>query len=311
MGIAFIFPGQGSQSVGMLADFYENFVTVRDTIDEASDCMQTNLWQIIKNGPAEKLNQTTLTQPAVFVCGVALWRLLCENVSIKPVVAAGHSLGEYTALVASGTLSFIEGLKTVMARAKYMQAAVPEGQGAMAAIIGLDDEQVDALCQAYKIKDEIVSAVNFNAPGQVVIAGNTASIHAVMQQAQSAGAKIAKLLPVSVPSHCELMLPAKEKLKEVLSTLSWHDAHFPVLRNIDAMAHTQADAIITALCEQVVQPVKWTQTIKNMVQQYSVERCIECGPNRVLTGLNRRIDKSLQTSCLMDITNFEKVISSL
>lgn len=296
--LAMIFPGQGSQSVGMLAALGERYSPVRDTFQEASEALGYDLWKLTQEGPADDLNQTDRTQPAMLTAGVAVWRTWEAEGGSLPGVVAGHSLGEYTALVCAGSIPFADAVKLVEERGRQMQAAVPAGTGAMAAILGLSDEQVVGVCEQ-AAGGEVVSAVNFNSPGQVVIAGNTAAVERAMGLAKEAGAKRALPLPVSVPSHCALMKPAAEKFAEALGAIEISTPKIKVLHNVDVSSHDDAGAIRDALSQQLYSPVRWVETIQAMAAAGS-NRFIEMGPGKVLAGLNKRIDKKLETLAVLD-----------
>ncbi len=296
--IAFVFPGQGSQSVGMLKSLAEGTSTVIQTFEEASDAVGLDLWQLAQEGPAETLNQTENTQPALLAAGVAVWRVWQERGGQSPALFAGHSLGEYSALVASDALSLADGARLVAERGRLMQDAVPVGQGAMAAILGLDDESVRVACEQ-AAQGEVVSAANLNAPGQVVIAGTADAVERAIGVAKEAGAKRAIALPVSVPSHCALMKSAAERLAHHLAEIEMVVPRIPVIQNADVEAHDSPIAIGDALMRQLYQPVRWVETIRKMSDQ-GIETVVECGPGKVLAGLNRRINKSLSSAALFD-----------
>ena len=298
MTLAFVFPGQGSQSVGMLNALAETYPAVKETFAEASAALGYDLWSIVSAGPEEKLIQTEITQPAMLSAGVAVWRVWQAEKGPQPVVMAGHSLGEYTALTCSGALIFSDAVRLVADRGRFMQEAVPAGQGGMAAIVGLDDNQVLALC-AQAAQGEVLSPVNFNSPGQVVIAGTAAAVARAVEQAKGAGAKLAKQLPVSVPSHCALMRPAAERMRERLKQLKIEAPRIPVLHNAQVKAENNADAIRDALVRQVESPVRWVETIQKMAAD-GVDKLVECGPGKVLAGLNKRISKETQTLSVYD-----------
>jgi [acyl-carrier-protein] S-malonyltransferase len=286
---ALLFPGQGSQSVGMLADLAGVHADVRKTFAEAGDALGVNLWQLICEGPAEELNRTELTQPAMLAAGVAVWRVWRDLGGPQPKIMAGHSLGEYSALVAAGALDFDAAVTVVSERGSLMQAAVPEGEGAMAAILGLDDEVVEAICRE-AAEGQIVAPANYNSPGQLVIAGESTAVERAMHKCQDAGAKRAMVLPVSVPSHSELMKPAAEGLAAVLENVEVRAPNVPVLHNIDMQARTDPDEIRAALVGQLYSAVRWTGTIQAIVSA-GVMHMAECGPGRVLCGLGRRIER--------------------
>lgn len=288
--LAFVFPGQGSQSVAMLSEMAEAYPEVKATFAQASEVLGFDLWQLVNEGPEEELNQTHNTQPAMLAAGVALWRVWCAQSEIRPAYMAGHSLGEYTALVCAGVLDFTDAISLVAARGRFMQEAVPEGMGAMAAILGLTDEQVVQVC-ADAAQDEVCSAVNFNSPGQVVIAGHSAAIDRAMPAAKKLGAKRALKLPVSVPSHCALMRPAAEQLYHKIQTIEFSEPDVILLHNVDVNVHKAAEDIRQALQEQLFEPVRWVDTINAMTEQ-GVTTFVEMGPGKVLMGLNKRIIKA-------------------
>lgn len=288
--IAFVFPGQGSQSVGMLADFADEAIVI-NTFKEASEILGYDLWQLMIEGPAKKLNETQITQPALLTASTALWRLWQSKTQAKPVVLAGHSLGEYSALVAAGVIEFSSAVKLVEQRGLFMQQAVPEGTGKMAAIIGLADNLIVEACEQAK-GDDVVAPVNYNSPGQVVIAGQIDAVERAMITCKEKGAKRALPLPVSVPSHCSLMLPAAESLKDVLTDISFNAPSIPVINNVDVTKLTDGDAIKDALIRQLHCPVRWTESIELMAKE-GVTQLVECGAGNVLSGLARRIDRSL------------------
>ena len=271
---------------------------VRETFAEASTALGYDLWAIAASGPEEKLNQTEITQPAMLAAGIAVWRVWQAAGGAMPVVMAGHSLGEYTALCAASAIEFKDAVRLVADRGRFMQEAVPTGQGGMAAIVGLDDVQVQTLC-TQAAQGEVLSPVNFNSPGQVVIAGNAAAVARAVEQAKGAGAKLAKLLPVSVPSHCALMHPAAERMRARLIQMKIETPRIPVLHNAQVRAEKDADAIRAALVSQVESPVRWVEIIQTMAAD-GVDKLIECGPGRVLTGLNKRINKQTQTLPVYD-----------
>ena len=307
MSLAFIFPGQGSQSVGMLKDLSENFSEVSATFKEASDALGYDLWSIIQDGPAEKLNSTDVTQPAMLASGVATWRVWQAKGGAMPAMMAGHSLGEYTALVCAGSLDFVDAVKLVSQRGKFMMQAVPAGTGAMAAILGMEDELVRQVCLD-AAQGEVLEAVNYNSPGQVVVAGNKAAVERVCVLAKEKGAKRALELPVSVPSHCALMKPAAEQLSEVLSTISFKTPSIPVFNNVDVIAAESESDIRDALKRQLFSPVRWVETIEKMSAD-SADQFIECGPGKVLVGLNKRINKTLTSAALLDTATIEAALA--
>lgn len=309
MSLAFVFPGQGSQAVGMLGALAEAYPQVQETFQEASDALGYDLWNIVANGPAEELNQTQTTQPAMLAAGIAVWRIWNAQDGAAPVVMAGHSLGEYSALVASGVLNFADAIKLVAERGRLMQQAVPAGEGAMAAILGLDDQAVIDVCSG-SAEGEVLSAVNFNAPGQVVIAGTTSAIERAVVAAKEAGAKRAIPLPVSVPSHCALMVGAAEKLADQLSSLTLNKPNIPVINNVDVAIVDSADSIQSALAKQLHQPVRWVETVQRMATD-GVDTMIECGPGKVLAGLNKRITKEISAMPVFDPDSLQKALDSV
>lgn len=306
MNLAFVFPGQGSQSVGMMQGWGER-AAVRDTFAEASDALDQDLWALVTDGPADLLNQTVNTQPAMLAADVAVWRVWQSAGGAMPAMMAGHSLGEYAALVAAGALGFADAIKLVRFRAEAMQAAVPEGVGAMAAILGLDDASVHAVCQE-AAAGEVVEAVNLNSPGQVVIAGNKAAVERAMVLAKEKGAKRALPLPVSVPSHSSLMLPAAEKLLAHLQSIAISALTIPVLHNTDVLSHANAEAIRAALAKQLHTPVRWVETVQAL-KAAGMARVVECGPGKVLAGLGKRIDDSLPTLALVDEASLQAALN--
>lgn len=288
--VAFVFPGQGSQAVSMLADFSDHEV-VQNTFSQASKALGYNLWQLVSEGPAEQLNQTNFTQPALLTASVALWRLWQATSSIQPSIIAGHSLGEYSALVCADVLSLEQAVKLVEKRGELMQASVPEGIGAMAAIIGLDDQTIIDACATAK-NDEVVAAVNFNSPGQVVIAGHKAAVERAGVLCKEAGAKRVLPLPVSVPSHCALMEDAAKKLAEEFENITFNTPSIPVVNNVDVAIENTAEAIKSALIRQLYSPVRWTETIEHLSSN-GITTIAEIGPGKVLQGLIKRIDKTI------------------
>ena len=297
MSFAFFFPGQGSQSLGMMNGFTGHAV-VKNTFDEASAILGQDLWAMINGSDSEIIGQTVNTQPIMLAAGVAVYRVYLEAGGKTPAAVAGHSLGEYTALVAAGALDFADAVKLVRLRAELMQSAVPQGVGAMAASLGLEDGQVKAIC-AESAQDEVVEAVNFNSPGQVVIAGNAAAVERAMTTAKETGAKRALPLPVSVPSHCSLMKPAAEKLAEVLKSVVIKQPQIRVIHNADVAAYDDADKIKDALVRQLYSPVRWTETVNALVSD-GITESAECGPGKVLAGLAKRINKAAACSALTD-----------
>jgi len=296
--IAFVFPGQGSQSVGMLAELGANHRVVVETFSQASQVLGYDLWELVQHDQSEQLNQTHITQPALLSASVALWRLWLEKGGITPTMLAGHSLGEYSALVCAGALDFSDAIRLVEARGQFMQAAVPPGQGAMAAIIGLDNDSIVLACEV-SAQGETVAPVNYNSPGQVVIAGAKLAVERAMVVCKAAGAKRALALPVSVPSHCALMLPAAEKLRTILAGVKMKLPIIPVVHNVDAKLASSSEAIISNLVAQLHQPVLWTQCVESIAAS-GVDLVVECGPGKVLNGLTKRINKTLQSASIND-----------
>ena len=306
--LAFVFPGQGSQTVGMLADFADNEV-VQNTFSEASESLGYNLWELVAQGPAEKLNQTNFTQPALLTASVALWRLWASQSDIQPAMLAGHSLGEYSALVCAGVISLAEGVKLVEKRGEYMQASVPAGVGAMAAIIGLDDKAIIDAC-AKAQNEDVVAAVNFNSPGQVVIAGHKDAVERAGVLCKEAGAKRVLPLPVSVPSHCALMKDAADKLAEEFNNITFNTPQIPVVNNVDVATESDAEAIKLALIKQLYSPVRWTETIEILAKS-GISLIVEAGPGKVLQGLIKRIDKSITSASINDQASLTKALETI
>lgn len=298
MTTAFIFPGQGSQSIGMMNSLAESSTVIQDTFSEASAVLGYDLWALVTEGPAEKLNSTEYTQPAMLTAGVASWRAWLEAGGAAPSVMAGHSLGEYSALVCAGALEFTDAVSLVSDRARFMQQAVPEGEGAMAAVLGLDDEDVRNLCQA-NAAGEVLQAVNYNAPGQVVVAGSATAVGRLLENAKAAGAKRALPLPVSVPSHCALMQPASDRMAERLKEVAVSQPRTPVIHNVNVQAASDEDDIRQLLARQISEPVRWVETINSM-NEMGVAQLFECGPGKVLCGLNKRINRDI--GCIPLIT---------
>lgn len=304
MQAAFVFPGQGSQSIGMLADLAAEFPIVEQTFAEASEALGYDLWQLVQNGPEADLNRTDKTQPVMLAAGIAVWRVWQSQNNFQPTFLAGHSLGEYSALVAAGAIDFKDAIQLVAKRGELMQQAVPAGEGAMAAILGLEDAQVIALCKEASIHG-VVEAVNFNSPGQVVIAGAVSAVNQAIDLATAAGAKRALLLPVSVPSHCALMQPAAEQLATELAKTHIQAPLIPVIHNTSVTSSNNADEIRELLAKQLFNPVRWVETVTFLAAQ-GVDTLIECGPGKVLAGLTKRIDKSLSAQPLFDVASLEK-----
>lgn len=306
--LAIVFPGQGSQSVGMLAELYQQFPLVQATFSEASAALGYDLWALVANGPESDLNETHRTQPALLTASVAVWRLWQQQNGAVPAYLAGHSLGEYSALVCAGVLSLAEAVKLVEKRGQYMQQAVPAGVGAMSAIIGLDDAAIAKACED-AAQGEVVAPVNYNSPGQVVIAGHKAAVERAGEACKAAGAKRALPLPVSVPSHCALMLPAAEKLAVDLATLTFSAPVIPVINNVDVQHAADAAAIKDALVRQLYSPVRWTETIEFLAAQ-GVTDVLELGAGKVLSGLIKRINKELATSSVNDAASLSTALAT-
>ena len=303
---AMVFPGQGSQSVGMLADLAEQFPIITETFKQASEVLGYDLWTLVQQGPAEELNKTWQTQPALLAASVAIYRVWQQQYpDFKPEVMAGHSLGEYSALVCAGVIDFQDAIKLVELRGKLMQQAVPEGTGAMYAIIGLDNESIIKACKEAE-QGEVVSAVNFNSPGQVVIAGAKNAVERAAAACKEAGAKRALPLAVSVPSHCALMKPAADQLAVSLESIAVKTPVSAVINNVDVKAENNAEAIRSALVRQLYSPVRWTETVEKMATS-GVEVLVEIGPGKVLTGLTSRIVKELSASAVNDVKSLDAV----
>ncbi|MEB5705278.1 ACP S-malonyltransferase [Pantoea anthophila] len=304
--IAFVFPGQGSQTVGMLAELAATYPQVEETFREASDALGYDLWQLVSQGPAEELNKTWQTQPALLTASVAIYRVWQAQGGVQPVLMAGHSLGEYSALVCAGVLNFADAVKLVELRGKLMQEAVPEGTGAMQAIIGLDDAAIRQACEE-SAQGQVVSPVNFNSPGQVVIAGNKEAVERAGAACKAAGAKRALPLPVSVPSHCALMKPAADKLAVALEGITFNTPAVPVINNVDVKAESDASAIRHALVRQLYSPVRWTESVEAMAAQ-GVTHLLEMGPGKVLTGLTKRIVDTLTAAAVNDTASLNAAL---
>lgn len=304
---AIVFPGQGSQTVGMLADLAEQFDVVKQTFAEASDALGYDLWALVQNGPVEDLNQTQRTQPALLTASVAIWRVWQQQGGEQPAVLAGHSLGEYSALVCAGVIDFQAAVKLVELRGKLMQEAVPAGVGAMSAIIGLDNDAIATAC-AQAAEDQVCSPVNFNSPGQVVIAGNKEAVERANVLCKEAGAKRALPLPVSVPSHCALMKPAADKLAIALEGLAFNAPAIPVINNADVATEIDPVAIKLALVKQLYNPVRWTESVECMAAE-GVEELLEMGPGKVLTGLTKRIDRELSSVAVNDVASLTAALA--
>jgi [acyl-carrier-protein] S-malonyltransferase len=305
--LAFVFPGQGSQQVGMLSELAESHPVIQNTFAEASEVLGYDLWDLVQNGPAEDLNQTDKTQPALLTAGVALWRLWQEQGGALPAMVSGHSLGEYTALVCAGAIKFADGVNLVKLRGEFMQQAVPAGTGAMAAILGLDDAAIEQACQDAE-QGEVVSPVNYNCPGQIVIAGQKEAVERAIENCKAAGAKRAIPLPVSVPSHCALMKPAAERMADELAKIEISMPDITVVQNVTAAAPASVDELKENLLAQLYSPVLWTKSVQGMVEQ-GIESTVECGPGKVLSGLNKKVHKPLSVAAISDAAGLEKALA--
>ena len=305
--LAFLFPGQGSQSLGMLAELAAREPLVRATFDEASGGAGTDLWQIAQEGPETELNRTELTQPALLAAGVAVWRAWQSAGGARPQALAGHSLGEYTALVCAGAITLRDAAALVRARGQYMQEAVPDGVGAMAAVLGAEDAVVAEAC-AEAAGDEVVAPANFNSPGQIVIAGHATAVDRALARLAERGVRKSVKLPVSVPSHCALMRAAATRLEARIATIAWRTPSIPVVQNADARAHDSVDAIGQALVRQLYQPVRWTECVAAL-RAFGATQLAECGPGKVLAGLAKRIDKSLEARALGTPAEFDAALA--
>ena len=304
--LAIVFPGQGSQTIGML----DNLITIdkkaREIVNIASDVLGYDILKIISDGPKEKLDSTEVTQPAILLTSYVTWLLWKHESNAIPSVLAGHSLGEYTALLCADIISFEDAIMVVSERGKYMQQSVPDSTGAMAAILGLDDSLIEQLC-SNAAEDEIVSAANYNSPGQVVVSGHKNAVNRLINLAKNAGARRAILLPVSVPSHCALMKDTANKFSKLLDKITFNNAQIPILQNVDAKLKTNAADIKTALIKQLYEPVRWVDTI-NEIHRIGVTKIIECGPNNVLSGLIKRIEKSFELFSISDRPSLDKTL---
>jgi [acyl-carrier-protein] S-malonyltransferase len=308
MTVACIFPGQGSQSLGMLAALAASYPVVEETFAAASEALGYDLWQLTQQGSEADLNRTDRTQPAMLAAGVAVWRVWKYRHGAKPAFMAGHSLGEYSALVCADAMELQAAVRLVAERGRYMQEAVPAGQGAMAAILGLSDEQVIAACEQ-AAQTEVVSAVNFNSPGQVVIAGHGNAVARAVEAAKQLGAKRAVLLPVSVPSHCSLMAPAADRLAAYVRDIEINRPAIPVFNNVDVAVAEEPRAIRDALVRQLVSPVRWVEIIQAMANK-GVDIAVECGPGKVLAGLNKRIARDMMALPVQDPPSLDEALSA-
>jgi len=306
---AFVFPGQGAQKVGMIKDLYDTYAVVRQVFEEADDSLGFSLTKLCFEGPDEELMKTYNTQPAILTASTACCRILAAE-GLQPDIVAGHSLGEYSALVAAGALSFADAVRTVRKRGQYMQEAVPLGEGAMAAILGLDEEKIKDICAAVSARSGVVEAVNFNCPGQIVIAGSTKAVEQAVEDMKGAGAKRAVMLHVSAPFHSSLMKPAAERLAEVLDTITINDAVVPVVANVDGQIETSAAAVKTALVKQAASPVLWVDCTKQIIA-FGATNFVEVGPGKTLSGFNRKIDKAVHSENVEDIPSLQKTLEYL
>lgn len=306
--LAFVFPGQGSQSLGMLAELADRHAVVQKTFIEASSAMGEDLWTLASEGPESMLNRTDHTQPLMLTAGIAVWRAWREGGGALPAMMAGHSLGEYTALVAAGALDFPTGVELVRDRGRFMQAAVPEGEGAIAAVLGLDETTLAALCA--EVTEAVVEPVNYNAPGQTVIAGHREAVEQTLEAARHAGAKRAVMLPMSVPAHCSLMAPAADRLADRLADVTLQAPGVPVIHNVDLSFATTPTAIRERLVEQLRSPVRWTECIQELAA-HGVDQVVECGPGKVLAGLNRRINRRMGIQAMHDPDSLAQALNTL
>lgn len=304
---AFVFPGQGSQSVGMLSDFMPQYSIITDLFAEASDAVGYNIWNLIQKGPEEQLNQTEYTQVAMLTSDVALYQLLMQEGVQRPQLMAGHSLGEYAALVCSGALTLSEAAPLVARRGQLMQSAVPLGLGAMAAVVGLTDEQVALVCDEASQSLELVTPANYNAIGQVVIAGHTPAVERAVCLAEKAGARLAKIIPVSVPCHCPLLSNAAERFAEDLAAVHFKSPAIDVISNVDLSIYYSADHIRNQLKKQLYSPVRWVETIQ-LFKNRGIGFIVECGPGKVLSGLTKRIERSLGTISVYDTISLDQLV---
>ena len=307
--LAYVFPGQGSQAVGMLSDLAEVSL-VAETFAAASQALGYDLWALIQSDPEEQLNQTEFTQPALLTASVALWRVAMDQGATAPEILAGHSLGEYSALVASGVISFENAVKLVQQRGQFMQTAVPIGQGGMAAVLGVADDQVVEICASLSTEVDIVQAVNFNSPGQVVIAGSNAALAKAIEALKVAGAKRAMPLSVSAPFHSEMMKPAAQNMASALASVNFNAPNISIIQNVHAQIETDPDAIRSNLVLQMHSAVLWTKTVQNLVAE-GVDQVVECGPGKVLAGLNKRIDKSISSYSINNADTMKSTVAEV
>jgi [acyl-carrier-protein] S-malonyltransferase len=305
--IAFVFPGQGSQKLGMLGELATRYSEVQETFREASSVLDYDLWALTQQGPIEQLNETAFTQPALLAAGVACWQIWLNSKKNLPSVLAGHSLGEYTALVCAGSLDFKDAILLVKKRGEFMQAAVPRGQGGMAAVIGLELETIEAVCNE-AAEGQVLAPANMNSPGQIVIAGEADAINRAILLAKEKGAKMAISLPVSVPSHCDLMRPAAERLATVMTNIQFKSPQIPIYHNVDVQTHQNGDEIKQALIEQLYSPVRWIETIQTFAT-LEVGTIVECGPGTVLGSLNKRIAQNIENFSMSDLASLNKILT--
>lgn len=309
MAFAYLFPGQGSQSIGMLADLATNYSEIEQTFQQGSDILQQDLWNLVVAGPDEELNRTENTQPIMLCASIAVWKIWQRQFPATPVLMAGHSFGEYSALVCAQAFDFETALPLARYRGQVMQQAVPEGQGAMAAILGLEDLKLTAVCKQ-AAQGQVVQAVNFNAPGQTVIAGNTEAVTRAVEAAKSAGAKRAVILPLSVPSHSSLMQSAAEQLRDYLSDIPIQSPQIDVIQNVDVKGYSEELKIKDALYRQLFNPVRWVETVQYIASQ-GVNAFVELGPGKVLTGLSKRIERKVPCLSVHDVKSLEQALEQL
>jgi len=309
MSYAYLFPGQGSQSIGMLDELSVHYPEVKQTFEQASEILKQDLWKLVEAGPEQELNRTENTQPIMLCASVATWRIWSKQITSVPALMAGHSFGEYTSLVCAGMLDFETVVPLARFRGEVMQQAVPEGQGAMAAILGLEDDQLTKICAEIS-QGQVVQAVNFNAPGQVVIAGDAEAVNRAIDACKDAGAKRAVMLPLSVPSHSSLMKPAAEKLREYLENIDIQSTEVNVVHNADVKAYTDEQSIKDALYRQLFNPVRWVETVQHMISK-GTNQFVELGPGKVLTGLCKRIDRSVPCHAVVDLKSLEQALEQV